>query len=94
MIVHLAIHHNPKPDHVDDLISSMHRFAAAGAGQPGLREVHTLRDAESGKLFGLAIWDSVESFLQGVGAMRAAVQDDAFLEWEDAPPDVYLLEEA
>jgi quinol monooxygenase YgiN len=92
MIVHLAIH-EPKPDRVDELIASMHRFAAAGRSQPGCREVHTLRDGDSGRLFGLAIWDSMEVFQAGVGAMREAVKDDPFPEWEDDPPEVYLLEE-
>lgn len=92
MIVHLAIH-DPKPEHVDDLIDSMYRFAAAGRSQPGLREVHTMRDARSGKLFGLAIWESRESFEDGVPAMRAAVRNDPFLDREEGVPDVYLLED-
>jgi heme-degrading monooxygenase HmoA len=92
MIVHLAIH-APRPDHVDDLIDSMHRFAAAGQSQPGLQAVHTMRDAKSGKLFGLAIWESREAFDAGVESMRAAVADDPFLDWEEGVPDVYLLED-
>jgi heme-degrading monooxygenase HmoA len=92
MIVHIAIH-TPKPEHVDDLVDSMHRFAAAGRTQPGLQEVHTMRDAKSGKLFGLAIWESREAFEAGVGSMRAAVEDDSFLDWEEGAPDVYLLED-
>jgi heme-degrading monooxygenase HmoA len=93
VIVHLAIH-TPKPDHVDDLVASMHRFAAAAAGQPGLREVQTLRDESGEKLVGLAIWDSREEFEAGVRSMRGAVEDDPFEEWEDDDPEVYLLEEA
>jgi heme-degrading monooxygenase HmoA len=92
MIVHLAIH-TPKPDHIDDLIASMHRFAAAGTGQAGLIEAHTMRDARSGKLVGLAIWESREAFDRGVEAMRAAVEDDPFPDWEEGVPDVYLLED-
>jgi heme-degrading monooxygenase HmoA len=57
MLAHLAIH-TPKPERIDDLIASMQRFAAAGRSQAGLQEVHTMRDAESGKLLGLAIWES------------------------------------
>jgi hypothetical protein len=54
MLAHLAIH-TPKPERIDDLIASMQRFAATGRSQAGLQEVHTMRDAESGKLLGLAI---------------------------------------
>ena len=37
MIVHLLTH-TPKPGKEQDLIDSMHRFGAAGAGQPGFIE--------------------------------------------------------
>ena len=92
MIVHLAIH-TPKPEGVEPLIASMQRFAAAGRKQTGLQEVHTMREAESGKLLGLAIWESKEAFERGVVAMRAAVGGDPFLEWEEGQPEVYLFED-
>ena len=92
MIVHLAIH-RPKPEGVEPLIASMQLFAAVGRRQPGLREVHTMRDPESGSLLGLAIWESMESFERGVVAMRAAVEDDPFPEWEEGVPEVYLFED-
>ncbi len=41
MIIHLSIH-RPKPDKEADLVASMHRFAAAAAGLPG---VHRGEDA-------------------------------------------------
>lgn len=92
MIVHLAIH-TPTPEGVEPLIASMQRFAAAGRSQPGLQEVHTMREPESGKLLGLAIWESIEAFDHGVTAMRAAVENDPFLDWEVGPPQVYLFED-
>jgi heme-degrading monooxygenase HmoA len=92
MIVHLAVH-TPKSEGVEPLIASMHRFAEAGRSQPGLREVHTMRDTRSGKLIGLAIWESREAFESGVEAMRAAVEDDPFMDWEEGVPEVYLLED-
>jgi hypothetical protein len=52
-----------------------------------------MRDAESGKLLGLAIWESRQAFDQGVQAMRTAVENDPFLEWEDTIPEVYLFED-
>ena len=92
MLAHLAIH-TPKPERIDELIASMQRFAAAGRLEAGLKEVHTMRDAESGKLLGLAIWESREAFDRGVQAMRRAVESDPFLEWEDTIPEVYLFED-
>jgi heme-degrading monooxygenase HmoA len=92
MIAHIAIH-RPNPESVDELIASMERFAAAGRSQPGLQEVHTMRDAESGTLLGLALWETREAFDRGVQAMRAAVKDDLFAEWEDTPPEAYVFED-
>jgi heme-degrading monooxygenase HmoA len=92
MIAHIAIH-TPNPESVDELIASMERFAAAGRSQPGLQEVHTMRDAKSGTLLGLALWETREAFDRGVQAMRAAVDDDRFPEWEDSPPEVYVFED-
>jgi hypothetical protein len=92
VFVHLAIH-RPVAGKERDLIDSMHRFGKAD-GEPisGLREVHTLRDRKTGALVGLAIWDSEESFAEGIPRMRAAVEGDDFLAWEDGVPDVYVLD--
>jgi heme-degrading monooxygenase HmoA len=92
VVVHLSIH-RPVAGKERDLIDSMHRFGTAdGVVVPGLREVHTLRDRETGVLVGLAIWDSEEAFTAGVPQMRAAVEGDDFPAWEDGVPDVYLLD--
>ena len=73
VIVHLSIH-TPRPGKEQDLIDSMHRFGAAGAGQPGFVEAKTLRDQRSGRLVGMARWQDEASWRAGVEAMRAAVE--------------------
>jgi heme-degrading monooxygenase HmoA len=92
MIVHLSIH-TPKPGKERDLIDSMHRFGAAGVGQPGLVDVKTLRDKRSGRLIGMACWEDEASWRAGAEAMRAAVADDPFDEWEAAEVEGFFLEE-
>lgn len=92
MIVHLSIH-TPKLGKEQELIASMHRYGAAGEGQPGLIDVRTLRDRHSGRLIGMARWEDEESWQAGVGAMRAAVADDPFDEWEAAEVEGFFLEE-
>ena len=72
MIIHLSIH-TAKPGKEQDLIDSMHRFGAAGDGQPGFIEAKTLHDARSGRLVGMARWQDEASWRAGVEAMRAAV---------------------
>jgi heme-degrading monooxygenase HmoA len=92
VIVHLSIH-TPKPGREPDLIDSMHRFGAAGAGQPGFLEAKTLLDVRSGRLVGMARWEDEASWRAGVDAMRAAVEDDPFDEWEATEVEGFLLEE-
>ena len=91
MFVHIAIH-RPRPGQEQALIDSMHRFGAAARTQPGLREVYTLRDPNSGALVGMAIWDTTDLWLAARPAMWEAVKDDNFDEWEDSPPEVFQLE--
>jgi heme-degrading monooxygenase HmoA len=92
MIVHLSIH-TPKPGKEHDLIASMHRFGAAGAGQRGFIEAQTLRDTRSGRLIGMARWEDEASWRVGVEAMCAAVADDPFDDWEDGETEGFFLEE-
>jgi len=92
LIVHVSIH-KPKPGKEQDLIDSMHRFGAAGDGKPGFIGAQTLRDARTGRLVGMARWEDEESWRAGVEAMRAAVDDDPFDDWEAADTEVFLLEE-
>lgn len=71
----------------------MHRFGAAARTQPGLREVHTLADGNSGVLIGFAVWESKEALAAARPALRKAINNDPHTEWEPAPPEVFLLEE-
>ena len=91
MIIHMSIH-TPKPGKEQELIASMHRFGAAGQGQPGFIEALTLRDARSGRLVGMARWESEAAWRAGVEAMRAAVENDPFDEWEDGETEGFSLE--
>jgi len=92
MIIHMSIH-APRPGKEQDLIASMHRFGAAGAGQPGFIDAKTLRDARSGRLVGMARWEDEASWRAGVEAMRAAVAADPFDEWEGGETEGFFLEE-
>jgi len=92
MLIHIAIHHHPKPGQEQFLIDSMHRFGAAMQGQPGLQQVHTLKDRKTGALVGLAIWDSEEALMAARPVMAEAVKDDNFEEWEDQSPEVFVLD--
>ena len=92
MFVHLSFH-SPRPDHEADLVASMHRFGNAAAGAPGLLHAATLKEARSGRLVGLMVWDSRASWQEGVERSRAAVADDDFDLWEEREPESFLLDE-
>jgi heme-degrading monooxygenase HmoA len=92
MLYHLSLH-RPKPEHEQDVIDSMHRFGAAARTQPGLREVHTLKDQRTGTLVGLAVWDSAEALAAARPAMGAAIEDDDLDAWESEPTQSFLLDE-
>lgn len=93
MFVHLAIHH-PKPEHVDDLLASMHRVDDAAQGAAGLVQIGAWRDESGDRLVGLALWESREAFEASAGRIFQTVADDPFGEWCQRPPEVFHLAEA
>jgi heme-degrading monooxygenase HmoA len=93
VLYHISIH-TPKPEHEQDVLDSMHRFGVAAATQPGLVEVHTLRDTRgSDALVGFAIWESPEALMAARPALGAATEGDDFDAWESEPIRSYLCEE-
>ena len=69
----------------------MHRYGEAAKLQKGLKEVYTLKDGKSGKLVGIAIWDSEESYLAARPALSNVTAKDDFDAWEAEPPTVHRL---
>jgi len=92
MFILMSVHH-PHPEYRDALIESMHRYGASIDGQPGLVSIHTLADARSDRLVGLAIYESEEAFEQLAPIARAAVADDPFDTWERVEIDGLALTE-
>jgi heme-degrading monooxygenase HmoA len=90
MFVHLAIHH-PKPEHIEDLLASMHRVDSAAKGSPGLVQIGAWRDARSDRLVGLAIWESRDAFEASKERIFDAVADDPIMDWSTRPPESFHL---
>jgi heme-degrading monooxygenase HmoA len=80
MYVNLSIM-KPNAGHEKETIDSMHRFSEAARAQGGLKLVTTMRDADSGDLFGIAIWESEQAARAASGPLRAAVENDDFETW-------------
>ncbi|MFX0012122.1 MAG: hypothetical protein ACFE9R_17545 [Candidatus Hermodarchaeota archaeon] len=83
--------HYPKPDKINLLIDSMHRFGKAMEGKKGLIMAHTTKDEDQNRLVGIAIWDSKDNWKAARPAMLEAVKDDPFEDWEEREPKVYHL---
>ena len=84
MFVLISIHH-PLPEKEELVVDSMHRYGEAAKSQKGLVSVHRLKDERNGELFGLAIWDSEDSYVSARPALMKATEGDDFDSWEKEP---------
>jgi heme-degrading monooxygenase HmoA len=90
MFVHLAVHY-PKPECAADLLASMGRVDEAAQGSPGLVQIGAWQDQRSGRLVGIAMWESQDAFAASAERIFQAVADDPFDQWLERPPDVFHL---
>jgi heme-degrading monooxygenase HmoA len=90
MFVHLAIHY-PKPEYAGDLLASMRRVDKAAQGAAGLVQIGAWRDERTGRLVGLAMWESAEAFEASAERIFQVVEDEPFDLWFERPPDVFHL---
>jgi hypothetical protein len=90
LFVHVAVHH-PKPEHVDDVLASMQQVAEVAAGAPGLVQIGPWRDARSGRLVGLSLWESEDAFRAAMPGIFAIVDHDPDDTWEQAPIESFHL---
>jgi Antibiotic biosynthesis monooxygenase len=89
--VHLTIH-TPRPEHVEDQLRSMRRVAEAAADAPGLLRIGPWRDARSGRLIGLGLWESKDAFDAAMPRVFASLPDEPGAEqWEAQPVEVFHL---
>lgn len=85
--------HTPHEEYRAALIDSMHRFGAAISGEPGLIGIHTMEDQRSGRLVGLAMFESREDATRLLPAANEAVADDDFDNWHAEETEGFHLNE-
>jgi hypothetical protein len=78
--------HSPRPEHRAAVIDSMSRYSRVAREQPGLVWTGIVDDA-SGRLVGVAVWDSQDSAQAASAALMAEVGDDPFSTWDERPID-------
>jgi hypothetical protein len=89
--VHLAVHY-PKPEHAEDRLASMRGVDDAAQGAPGLISIGAWRDLRSGRVIGLALWESKEAFDAAIPGIFASLDDpDPDGEWDERPADSFHL---
>ncbi|QJU53481.1 antibiotic biosynthesis monooxygenase [Herbiconiux sp. KACC 21604] len=78
--------HSPKPEHRQAVIDSMSRYSSVARSQPGLMWTGIVDD-DSGRLVGIAVWDSLDSAAAARSALMSEVGDDPFTTWDEQPID-------
>ena len=78
--------HSPRPEHRAAVIDSMGRYGRVARQQPGLIWTGIVDDS-SGRLVGVAVWDSPDSAQAASTALMAEVGDDPFSTWDEQPID-------
>ena len=78
--------HSPKPEHRGAVLDSMQRYSRVARAQPGLDWTGVVDDW-SGRLVGIALWDSEGAAAAASPALMAAVGDDPFAIWDERPID-------
>jgi hypothetical protein len=78
--------HSPKPEHREAVLDSMQRYSSVARSQPGLEWTGVVDDS-SGRLVGIALWDSEYSATAARPALMAEVGDDPFTTWDEHPID-------
>jgi hypothetical protein len=89
-LLFMAIH-NPKPEHIDDLVGAMTRFGGVLASTDGVLHASAWRADE--QIVAISIWDSRDRFVAAGPALAAAIADVPFAAWEARPRELLMLEE-
>lgn len=92
MFVSMTVH-KAHPGKEALLLEMMHRYGEAGKGQPGLQQLHVLRDTTRGELIGLTLWDNEAAMTAYRNTAQATLQDNGF-EALPEPIRAYTFEEA
>ncbi|MFF2389589.1 antibiotic biosynthesis monooxygenase [Agromyces sp. NPDC058104] len=78
--------HSPKPEHRDEVLDSMQRYSRVAREQPGLEWTGVVDDG-SGRLVGIALWESEDAAEAARPALMAEVGSDPFATWDERPID-------
>jgi hypothetical protein len=78
--------HSPRPEHRQAVLDSMQRYSRVARRQAGLVWTGVVDDP-SGRLVGVAVWESPDDAAAAGPALMAEVGDDPFATWDERPID-------
>lgn len=89
MLQTIAVH-DVRPEHVDAFRAFMGKVEAAVAGAPGLIDIGSWREAQTGRLVAIARWESQAAFEAAAPAIMglSGERDPA---WTDRDDDLMIL---
>lgn len=76
--------HSPRPEHRAAVVDSMQRYSRVARRQPGLAWTGVVDDG-SGRLVGIALWESEDAAAAARPALMGEVGADPFDEWDERP---------
>lgn len=79
--------HSPRAEHREAVLDSMKRYSKVARGQPGFVWTGIVDDDASGRLVGIAVWESASAAQAASGPLMAEVGDDPFTTWDEQPID-------
>jgi quinol monooxygenase YgiN len=83
--------HYPKPDKEHLLAKEMARFGDLVQKQPGVIFVNAFKDEKNGTLMAMSVWESQAALESAMPAMREALKDVPFADWEAQPREMHVL---
>ncbi|GAA3810371.1 hypothetical protein [Cellulomonas soli] len=85
--------HQPRPEHVDDLLAAMSAINTAADGLDGLEHIGAFQDPATGKIVAISLWGSMEALQAGAPTLLAGADGLPFDRWEDGEPELSMLSE-
>ncbi len=87
----LAIH-DPKPEHLADLLGSMRDFKGAASRLPGLLQIGSWREESGGRILAIGIWESKAAATAAWRRLASVTTGVPFDQWEERSREILGLD--
>jgi len=91
MFVHMGTHY-PKADQQQAIEAAMKHFAQVASEQPGSLQVITVAEQDGPRRTTITVWEARADFDAALPALREAIADVPWDDWQTQKTDVQLSE--